>query len=87
MRREGFSFLSGGLGVELCLPTVGVAFAAVRKSCVNSVRLHKVFWAVTQGGILRGILLTLRRCNEFVMAGIACVSFFMSGAAFHARLL
>ena len=30
MRSEGFPFLSGGLGVALCSPTVGVAFAAVR---------------------------------------------------------
>ena len=30
MRSEGFPFMSGGLGVGLCWPTVALAFAAVR---------------------------------------------------------
>ena len=30
MHSEGFPFISGGLGVGPCLPTVGLAFAAVR---------------------------------------------------------
>ena len=30
MRSEGFPLISGGLGVGLCLPTVALAFAAVR---------------------------------------------------------
>ncbi len=31
MCSEGFPFISEGLGVELCLPTVGVATAAVHR--------------------------------------------------------
>ena len=30
MRSEGFPFISGGLGVVRCSPTVGLALAAVR---------------------------------------------------------
>ena len=38
MRSEGFPFLSGGLGVELCLPMVGVVsplFGADQCGCVT----------------------------------------------------
>ena len=39
MRREGFPFIIGGLGVGLCSPIVGLATASVRRHpryCVNS---------------------------------------------------
>ena len=42
IRSKGFPFISGGLGVELCLPTVGLAFACTRRRsryCVDAVPL------------------------------------------------
>ena len=51
MRSEGFPLISGGLGVGLCLPTVALAFAAVRcrplpSACVRSIALLPCRWAM-----------------------------------------